>query len=58
MLPRLIFLAAVLAVAGCGETGSPSTPATPQKSAAPLPPEVEFDPATATQKYQKSKKAK
>jgi hypothetical protein len=51
----MILLAAVLAVAGCRESGSPSTPATPEKAARPLPPEVEFDPATATAKHQARK---
>ncbi len=58
---RLIVIVSVLLLAGCGET----TP-TPQATTSPaptqsgvknskLPPEVEFDPATATQKYQKKK---
>jgi hypothetical protein len=56
----LVMLAAVL-LAGCGEAGpktqpTPAPPADVKKS--PLPPEVEFDPATATEKYQKNKKPK
>ena len=57
MLPRLLILVAMFLLAGCGEGGSPTT-APASKADSKLPPEVEFDPATATEKYQKQKKAR
>jgi hypothetical protein len=59
---RLLALFAVVLLAGCGQSGStqPATPDPARSGAKPsaLPPEVEFDPATATEKYQKNKKPK
>jgi hypothetical protein len=54
---RLGVLAACLTLAGCGE----STPTATQTQsngakAAPLPPEVEHDPATAAEQYRAAQK--
>ena len=57
MLPRLLVLGAVMLLAGCGGTGTTTAPA-PAPQAEKLPPEVEHDPATAAQKYQKAKKTR
>jgi hypothetical protein len=56
MLPRLLILSAVLLVAGCG--GSATTTAPAPKADGKLPPEVEFDPATAADMHKKAKKSK
>jgi hypothetical protein len=55
MRKRVLLLVAGLIVVGCG---SPTTPTTPPdaKANTKLPPEVEFDPATATDKNLKNKK--
>jgi hypothetical protein len=50
---RWALLAAVVMLGGCKDSPSPPPPEN-QKAAAPLPPEVEFDPATAAAKYKKS----
>jgi hypothetical protein len=55
MLPRLLILVVLLLPAGCGESAPTTAPAQAPKADTKLPPEVEFDPATATQKYQKQK---
>ena len=55
MLPRLLILSAVLLVAGCGESAPTTAPAPAPKADSKLPPEVEFDPATATEMYKKKK---
>lgn len=49
---RALLVLAVLAAAGCGSAGSP-TPAAKEK----MPPEVEFDPVTAAEKYKAAKKS-
>ena len=57
MLFRLAVLAACLMLTGCGETTPTATlPQSNGAKAAPLPPEVEFDPATATEKYKAAQK--
>lgn len=56
MLLRLLILCAVLPLAGCGDA-PPTTAPGPAPKAETLPPEVEFDPATAADKY-KGKKTK
>jgi hypothetical protein len=54
---RLAVLAACLILTGCGETTPTATqPQSHGAKAAPLPPEVEFDPATAAAKYQAAQK--
>gem|GEM_PF-3763440 len=55
---RIFLLLLVASVAGCG-SDAPSAPApvAPTKTA-PLPPEVEHDPATAAKQYQKGKPAR
>ncbi len=55
MTLRLLILGAVLFAAGCGDTAPTTAPAAP---GAKLPPEAEFDPVTATEKYQKKNKPK
>jgi ABC-type glycerol-3-phosphate transport system substrate-binding protein len=57
MLARLLLLCAVLALAGCGGDAPTTAPSPTQKAPKKLPPEVEFDPATAADKY-KGKKTK
>lgn len=52
---RLLLLAAALALAGCGDNTAPTTAPAP---AVKLPAEVEFDPVTATEKYQKKIKTR
>lgn len=55
MRARLLTLIAGLIVVGCGSSTTPTTP--PNANAnTKLPPEVEFDPATATDKNLKNKK--
>ena len=51
---RWFLLAAVVMLVGCNESPPPSPLAENQKAAAPLPPEVEFDPTTAAAKHKKS----
>lgn len=51
----LLIVALLVASSGCGSTGSP-TPAA-AAAARKLPPEVEYDPATATQMYKTAKKS-
>ena len=58
MLPRLLILGAVLFLAGCGGDAATTPPAPAPKANEKLPPEVEFDPVTATEKYQKGKKTR
>lgn len=55
MFPRVLILGAVLLVAGCGGDGTPTTAPAPAPRAEKLPPEVEFDPATAADKYKGKK---
>jgi hypothetical protein len=50
---RWALLAAVVMIGGCKDSLAP-TPPENQKAAAPLPPEVEFDPATAAAKYKQN----
>jgi hypothetical protein len=50
---RTALAAVLLAAAGCGKPAEPTAEPTKQK----LPPEAEFDPVTATQKYQAAKKS-
>jgi hypothetical protein len=50
---RWALLAAVGMLGGCNESPAPPPPEN-QKAASPLPPEVEFDPATAAAKYKQS----
>lgn len=50
---RWVLLAAAVVVGGCNES-SQAPLIENQKSAAPLPPEVEFDPTTAAAKHKKS----
>jgi hypothetical protein len=50
---RAALAAVLLVAAGCGKPTEPTAEPATQK----LPPEVEFDPATATQKYQAAKKS-
>jgi hypothetical protein len=52
----ICLLGLLVATVGCGH--SDPAPATPDPAARnrPLPPEVEFDPETATKMYQKAKK--
>jgi hypothetical protein len=52
-MPRWLLLAAAVISGGCNDSPSPPAPEN-QKAVAPLPPEVEFDPATAAAKYKKS----
>jgi len=56
MLPRMLFLCAAVLLSGCGGDAPTTAPPAPPKGDK-LPPEVEFDPVTATDKY-KSKKSK
>jgi hypothetical protein len=49
---RWILLVAAVGLCGCGDN-APPPPTENQKTAAPLPPEVEFDPATAVAKHKK-----
>ena len=59
MSPRLIILGVVLLLAGCGQSRPTQlAPVAPGAKQSTLPPEVEFDPATAVEKYQKNKKPK
>lgn len=55
MTLRFLLLFAVLFAAGCGGTAPTTAPVAP---GAKLPPEAEFDPVTATEKYQKKNKTK
>lgn len=55
MFVRLIVLIAVSLLAGCG-TKTPQ-PAPAEKAVLALPPEVEFDPAAATEKHRAAQKA-
>jgi hypothetical protein len=56
---RPLILGIVLFVAGCGGQSTPTTaPATAPKAEGKLPPEVEFDPATATEMHKKNQKPK
>jgi hypothetical protein len=50
---RTLLLAALLATVGCGSKAAPTPDAA---GANKLPPEVEFDPATAAEKYKAAKK--
>lgn len=56
MLPRItLFAALVLALTGCGKSDpTPADPDPPAGKAAKLPPEVEFDPATAAKQHKKA----
>lgn len=59
MTLRPLILATVLFVAGCGGESTPTTaPATAPKAEGQLPPEVEFDPVTATEMHKKKQKTK
>ena len=50
---RALLVVALLAAAGCGSDPKPTAPApVPQK----MPPEVEYDPVTAAEKYKAAKK--
>jgi hypothetical protein len=51
----LTILALVLMLSGCGPTASDPQPAPTATTA--LPPEVEFDPVTATEKHRAAQKA-
>lgn len=56
MPTRIVLLAAlVLALTGCGKSDpTPADPEPPAGKAARLPPEVEFDPATAAKQHKKT----
>jgi hypothetical protein len=57
MLFRLGVLAVCLTLAGCGETTPTATqPQSNGAKSAPLPPEVEHDPATAAEQYRVAQK--
>ena len=58
MTLRLLLLGAVLFVAGCGGSAPTTAPAPAPKAEGKLPPEVEFDPATASEMHKKNKKSK
>jgi hypothetical protein len=53
----MLFGAALVVVLGGCTSGSKPTsaPQNPSPAASPVPPEVEFDPATAAEKYRKAK---
>lgn len=45
----------VVVLGGCSSQSNPSSaPQSPSQAAPPLPPEVEFDPATAAEQYRKA----
>ncbi|MBX9626205.1 MAG: hypothetical protein K2X82_20570 [Gemmataceae bacterium] len=54
MLTRITLLAALVLLTGCGRSDpTPADPDPPAGKAAKLPPEVEFDPATAAKQHSK-----
>lgn len=55
MFIRITILISVTALTGCGKTPPQSVPV--EKAAIALPPEVEYDPATATEKHRAAQKA-
>jgi hypothetical protein len=56
MLTRLFALAACAALCGCADAPPPAAEPEPGAKAAKLPPEVEFDPATAADQYKAAQK--
>jgi hypothetical protein len=56
MILRLLVLAACVALCGCADDPHAASEPPPGAKAAKLPPEVEFDPATAAEQYKAAQK--